>query len=272
MDPNDDFEPSTYHQPDARRLFLRAALFTLAGLGTVGAGMFYLIHEMSPEPLPVALEPAAQPPVAATSQSEPAALLLDAQRQVEQLEDQLGDREKQLADIRAAAEVPPDSVSGVDLATQVASLRANLDAARRVRDRLKTDLQAALVQVELKTEEARLAHSDVAVWKSESVRNDWKAFTATTTADLCDHGTRRAVEKCHATLDAWFTEARFERFAACSGNGGATATLLTVPNGEKAPGLSERIEGVVAGRAGDPYVVYCDPRLPERVASLGGEP
>lgn len=268
MEPDDDFEPSTYHQPDARRLFLQAAVFTVAGLGTFGAGMFYLVRDLSPDPLPVALEPAAQAPVAASAQPEPAAQLLDAQRAVEQLEDQLADREKQLADIRAAAEVPPDSVSGVDLATQVASLRANLDAARRVRDHLKTDLQAALAQVELQTQDATLARNEAATWKRESVRSDWQAFTATTTADLCDHGTRRAVDKCHATMNAWFTEARFERFAACVGNGGAAATLLTVRDAAQAPGLAEPIEGVSAGRAGDPYVLYCDPRLPERVASL----
>ena len=193
----------------------------------------------------------------------PAEQLLDAQARVTELESQLATAEQQLADVATATGEPLAAGGAGALVERVGSLRANLEAARDVRDRLKSDLREALARVEVSSARADRAQAAVTVWRHAKTRSQWGEFTARAKTELCDHGTRKTVDRCQAGVDAFFTEARYERFARCVNGGGAEPTLVSVKSGPVAESLSEPIVGEQLPRKATWYVTYCDPTLPE---------
>lgn len=297
MDPSDNFdETPSETDPSERRPggAVRIGLGVTA-VAVVGALLFAVTRQPAPPSVQQAVsrqEAALQ--VAATEES--GAQLLEAQRHVAELEAQLLAGEQKLLDVATAAGVEPDELAKTDLAAEVASLRGNLLAARKVRDRLRVDLKSALAQVEaldaeaaLARDEATRAHEEATLargdataargeatlalgeanrWKTKSVRSQWKAFAATVANEFCDHGTGRGVDNCQESLDAYFTEARFERFAACISSGGAAPRVLPVPADQSAPPFSEQIGSKKLLARQDWYVVYCDPTLPNSVQPL----
>lgn len=297
MDPSDNFDqtpPET--DPDERRPSGAARIgIGVTAVALVGALLFAVTRQPAPPSVQQAVSPQeAALRVAATEES--GAQLLEAQRHVAELEAQLVAGEQKLAEVATAAGVEPEELAKTDLAAEVGSLRANLLAARKVRDRLRVDLKSALALVEALDSEATLARAEatqaheeamlargdataargeatLAVgeatrWKTKSVRSQWQAFAATVANEFCDHGTGRGVDECQASLDAYFTEARFERFAACISSGGAAPRVLPVPANQSAPPFSEQIGSKKLLGRQDWYVVYCDPTLPNSVQPL----
>ena len=279
------FNNSNIINPDDEETPPRAPLFTaprigvIAILGGVALGLgvsvikTILPGDADPEvavdgATPVETTVAVAP---AEAQAEPAALLLQAQETVRTLETQLAEREDQLARVAVAAGVRPEDLATRDLAVEVATTRANLDAARKVRDRLKTDLREALAEVEAQSQAAVYARAETAEWKEhaagwkqESVRSQWNALEAEAKSEVCDHGTRKRVDKCQANLDTYFTEARFERYADCIHSGGLRPELWVTPRGQSVPAMAESIGSSGFLQREDWFVLYCDPNLPER--------
>lgn len=246
-------------------VFRRVVLLALLGGGLVGGGaaVVLAVEQRSPTAeAPVAVAPAVAVPEEAAP-PEPGAQLLDAQARVEALEAELGAKELQLTEIARAAGVPEERLLDSDVAEEVASLRANLLAARQVRDRLKRELAAALAAVEHQGEVAREAQAVAAFWRQDSRESEWDTLRADTMAEVCDRGTRRGIEKCRTAVEEWFTDARFEAFAACESQGGATPVLHTSRKGDDPPPRGEAISGTGIPRRMAWYMVFCDPKLPE---------
>lgn len=273
MDPfNRDIEQNAGDDPEnelaGNRLqsALRVATLTLiAGSAIAVTAVFFAVSRgdstedgappRSPEPLAA---------LADVETPEPAAQMLDAQERVRTLEEQLATAEAQLVEVAAAAGVKPEELGAVDLAVEVSSLRANLIAARQVRDRLRTDLTAALAAVDDQVLQTDRAKSVATSWKKANSRSQWHAFAAESKVALCDHGTRKKVDQCQAQVDAYFTEARFARYAECVEGGHATPVLLGTEKGAGVPAMAEPLTGKQLPRNYAWYVLYCDPVLPER--------
>ena len=246
---------------------VRLALVTVISGGILVAAGSVLFRAVYPDRevagvVADALEPPPMDPLAVTD-PEPGEQLLDAQAEVLSLEAMLAAKERELEEVALAAGVPAERLATTDLALEVANLRANLDGARVVRDRLKGDLEAALAAVDAEVERGVIARAETDGWKARSVRSRWEAFTATAKVELCDHGTRRGVDSCHASVDAYFTEARFDRFADCLEMGGAEPAILTAARGAPVPANAQPIgpKPILSRTAS--YVLYCDPTLPE---------
>lgn len=263
---SEETPPSTTWMPRLVRLVALGLLGgSLAG-GVIALGYGLLRSPPGAEQVALApASPAASELAVAPSEREPAKQLRDAQAEVQALEAQLATRQAQLESVALAAGVPPGQLATTDLAAEVAGIRQNLLAARKVRDRLKTDLKAALAEVEAQTGEAARARVVAASWKEASTRSEWVAFAANAKAQLCDHGTKKRVERCRASVDGYFTAARFERYASCVEDGGATPVLLATRRDEPVLTTAERIESKELRGRDAWYVLYCDPTLPERV-------
>ncbi len=255
---------------------LRIGVIAITGGAVFGLGLSLILTILDRDPAEVAVADApiaeATPEVSeAEVQPDPAALLLDAQASVRLLEEQLAEREEQLAKVAVAAGVRPEELATLDLAVEVATTRANLEAARKVRDRLKTDLREALAEVEAQSQAAVYARAEAAEWKGhaarskqESVRSQWSALVSQAKSEVCDHGTRKGVDKCQEELDTYFTDARFARYADCVESGGAEPHLLVTPRGHSVPATAESIASTGFFEREDWFVLYCDPNLPER--------
>lgn len=273
MDPfNRDIEPNLNDDPENElagsrlQTALRVASLTLvAGSAIAVTAVFFAVSRNEPEehlnPSP-APEPVAT--VANTEPTEPAAQLLDAQERVRTLEGQLATAEAQLVEVATAAGVQPEELGAIDLSVEVSALRANLTAARQVRDRLRTDLAAALAAVDDQSLQTARAKSVALSWKKANSRSQWIAFAADTKVALCDHGTRKKVDQCQTQVDAYFTDARFARYAECVEGGHATPVLLGTQKGAEVPQTAEPLSGKQLPRNHAWYVLYCDPSLPER--------
>lgn len=251
---------------------LRLVGLTVTAGVIVGAGVAMLTTAMDNSRRQTLREPTVPEPAVATVDQAPpdetptefAQPLLDAQAEVVALEAQLAEKELALEAVAAAAGLDPAEVDDQGLVNEVATLRANLVAARQVRDRLKSQLREALAAVELQSDETVRARAHAAAWQSTSLRTRWAALTATAQAQVCDHGTRKSVDKCQDGVASYFTDARFERFAECANSAGATPSLLAVPRGQEVPSTAEAIGQRPLFARQDWYVLYCDPRLPER--------
>ena len=161
--------------------------------------------------------------------------------------------------------LPKIEILRVPLANEVATLRANLLAARGYRDHLRTELKTALATVDKQAQDLEVARVETGTWRRSSERAQAEKFAAVAKSELCDHGTRRGVEKCQDAVDAYFTDARLDRFASCLDAGGAAPVLLT--DAPAVPALAEVIPTNRASKKENAYVLYCDPTLPEQVAS-----
>lgn len=271
MEPNDFFESNPHDDPQPEsgspRSLLKLALWSIIAGGAVGVAVGGVINAFGPgaetaqeEQLVAAEAVVFQPEPAPVAGSE----LLAAQQQVLSLEEELAAAEGQLAEVRRAAGLTEEQVDPAELVAKVEHLRQNLDAARRVRDDLKGQLKEALAAVEVSDARADRAAAKATAWRTESVRSQWETFKARTKTELCDHGTRTAVDRCQASLDAYFTDARYSRFAACVEGGGAAPVLLSTPRGETVPEVAEAIKTPAIRQKKDWFVLYCDPNLPER--------
>lgn len=270
MKPNDNLDPRP-SDDDATRPTLGDALTTaLVGLaigGIVLAGgsvLFSSMHRELDVSEPVATAPAPAP-VAVASPDDSARALLEAQDRVASLEAQLAVKQSKLDKVAAAAGLDPADAAQQDLAQEVATLRANLLAARGFRDHLRTELRTALATVDQQAADLEVARVQVGSWKRTSERAQAEKFAAVAKTELCDHGTRRGVEKCQAAVDAYFTDARLDRFASCVDAGAAAPVLLT--DAKAVPARAEPLPTEGSGRRENAYVLYCDPTLPEQVAS-----
>jgi hypothetical protein len=264
--------------PRERPLLFAAKLLVLtigagaivgAGAALVALGLGQGSHDVVSAEA-VATEPEPEAAVAVAPVPEPAALLLDAQARVDDLESQLALREQQLAEVAAAAGLGAEEVDSADLVAQVALIRANLEGARKYRDRLKQDLAGALARLEAATDDARAARQEAGRAQVQSARSEWRAFSELAKNELCDHGTRKGIDRCQRSVDAYFTDARYERYAECLQAGGATPVLLSAHRGSSVPATADAITGDSLPRREQWYVLYCDPDLPER-ADAGSE-
>ncbi len=192
--------------------------------------------------------------------------LYEAQATVKDLESQIAAKEALLTELALAAGLDAPPAEAQVLVEEVTTLRANLVAARQVRDRLKGELSEALAAVELQTEETARFRASADDWRQQAERAQWRDLVSTAQVEVCDRGTRRGVDKCRAEVASYFTDDRYARYANCVREGGATPVLLRVDRGNDVPSTAEPVGPSPIFRTGDWYVLYCDPRLPEQEA------
>ncbi len=254
--------------------FVLLLLALTAGGGVIvatGLALFDVAMDHSQrqaEALPVE-EQAAEEAVAVVEPEDGASTgeLFEAQATVEDLETQLAAKEALLTELAIAAGLDGPPAEAEVLVEEVTKLRANLVAARQVRDRLKGELSEALAAVEMQTEETARFRSSAEDWRQQAERAQWRDLVSTAQVEVCDRGTRRAVDKCRAEVASYFTDDRYARYANCVREGGATPVLLRVDRGSDVPSTAEPVGPSPIFRTGDWYVLYCDPRLPEQEAS-----
>ncbi|MEL6348151.1 MAG: hypothetical protein AAFV53_33895 [Myxococcota bacterium] len=257
----------------------------LALLGALCAGVigFTVGQQGAPEPAPapvaveeadVAADAEAQEEQAATVEA-----LQASQDKVVDLEQQLADRESELAEMKAqdeqdAARRAVAVQRWKEMEAEIARLQNELAKAESERDQLRVELKekteelnTALADLDKQIAETKRVRGRALAYKKANTTNLWFAFTNDAKVQICDKGSRSAHKRCHEAVDTFFSSRSRQRFDACVNTQQAMPVLRKAKRGQDLPtngvALPEDNRFTKKGW----YVLYCDPTLPEAVAT-----
>jgi hypothetical protein len=272
--------PPSHHSPGVRRRASKIAALGLCGLSfsvVFGVGLHLVrTHQAelrqvaAPEPGPTAAAVEAPP-------AEPATRAAEAQRLVEELEERLGSAQAELEDLRLRAETAGEEAAlavarAAALEAEVTRLDQALARARGQRDGARAELVEALARLDAQIGQTRMAEQDRDTWKAASHDNLWAAFVEGAKVDLCEKGTKRGLERCHAAVSATLDATARLRFDDCLERQMTAPVLVRVDAPEAAPEGSVPFPGDSRpGRQGW-HVQFCDAALPEALATAPEEP
>lgn len=194
--------------------------------------------------------------------------VMAAQERVSTLQQQLASKEQELATMKRQAE---QDEAKRDVARrkwrameeEIASLRIQLSEAEAERDDLRVELKQTLRDLDRQISETRKYKAEAQHFKQESTKNLWSAFGANAKVEMCDRGTRKRHENCHATVDAVLQPYR-ERFTACVDSQQAVPVLKKGDRKEgNLPQFAEWMPDDNKFTKKGWYVIFCDPTLPE---------
>lgn len=286
-----DQNPNTQKEPESHGA-ARLIGALIGGVGfaiVVGVGVMVLNERMQPEPSelpPVAQDDQSLPIVPdevaeATDELEPppelspAEQLREAQHQVETLQTELTARnaelaslEEQLAKRDAVDAAARDRARARQAAVEheIESLKFELAEARTERDALRADLKEALAEVDRQVKQNDRLRTTAVAFKEASSENLWYAFTNNAKVRICDRGTYKRRQSCEEDLDTWFDDKQHAAFTSCV-NTQQAVPMLWKAEDDTIPAQAQRIDARDRERGDDWFVIYCDPSLPETVAT-----
>ena len=193
--------------------------------------------------------------------------VLDVQNKVSSLQEQLAEKEAELARIKRSAQKNEKSRKAAQqkwtkMEEEIAGLYIKLAAAEQERDELKEELQETLVELNNQIKETKKFKAKAKRYKIESTKNLWKAFRAQAKVDGCDRGSKRRHEKCHEAFDTALNADLKSRFNNCVDTYQAVPVLRKQEKGDALPKFSTYI-GQESKFTKNWYVIFCDPTLPE---------
>lgn len=267
--------------PIIRRTLITAAVAIPTGY-LIGAAYVLGVREPMRETVEVRVQPTDEALLALCEQRMPKGVqgrLQDAVMEIERLEGQLVEKERELSAITATQARSQQEQDQLErrtrrLQAEAEALRVALDRVAEERDELVSELKASLRALDEQVQETERQRASKDRWRSRSVDEAWLRFTAETKNRLCDRGTRRRLERCETHLDTFFHESNLQpSFRQCLLTRQAVPSLGTLPNPDAPlPAHARPIpdDRSLPGRGH--YIVLCDPTLPEAAptASPGG--
>lgn len=193
--------------------------------------------------------------------------VLEIQREVNDLQSVLADREAQLEKLKRQQHSTEEARKAArakwkEMEEEIATLHIQLAAAEQERDELKVELQNTLTELKKQVKKTQKFKAKAKKYKAQSTANLWTAFKAQAKVKGCDRGSKRRHEKCHEAFDGGMTEKVKQRFYNCVDTYQAVPVLRKVKKGESLPSYSARLNP--DSRFTDDWVViFCDPTLPE---------
>jgi hypothetical protein len=194
---------------------------------------------------------------------------LAAQEQVQSLQSQIGDRERALAELEAAARQDEKRAAAAaserkKLQAELDGLKAQLRDAETVRDEARAELVATLKRLDVQIAETERLKVEADTQRGRANRGEWSAFVAQAKVEICDRGGRRKHERCHGAVQSGLNAAFEERFTRCVDAGQAAPELRELTRDAEPPAFAVVVpfdDSVIKDRWA---VVFCDPALPEQ--------
>ena len=200
---------------------------------------------------------------------------MKAQARVEALQNDLAAKEEELAKLKAE-DIKDEKRRAAaarkwrEMEAELETLRADLTEAETERDTLRTELKQTLVQLDKQIAEtkkfktkAKVYRAKAIQYKTESTENLWKSFGAEAKVEICDRGSRKRHEKCHAAVEAAFTSRVRSKFEECVDTYQAVPVLRQLEKDEKLPNLAEELPNDNKFTKKGWVIIWCDPTLPE---------
>ena len=200
---------------------------------------------------------------------------MKAQARVEALQNDLAAKEEELAKLKAE-DIKDEKRRAAaarkwrEMEAELETMRSQLTEAETERDTLRTELKQTLVQLDRQIAEtkkfktkAKVYRAKAIQYKTESTENLWKSFGAEAKVEICDRGSRKRHEKCHAAVEAAFTSRVRSKFEECVDTYQAIPVLRQLEKDEKLPNLAEELPNDNKFTKKGWVIIWCDPSLPE---------
>lgn len=209
---------------------------------------------------------------------------MKAQSRVESLQNDLAAKEEELAklkaeDIKDEKRRAAATKKWREMEAELETLRSQLTEAETERDTLRNELKDTLVQLDKQIAEtkkfkkkAKVYRAKAIQYKTESTENLWKSFGAEAKVEICDRGSRKRHEKCHAAVNTALTPAIRSKFEQCVDTYQAVPVLRQLEKGEKMPNLAQELPNDNKFTKKGWVIIWCDPTLPEAGDNLLSEP
>ena len=97
----------------------------------------------------------------------------------------------------------------------------------------------------------------------ESTTNLWSAFVANSKVKICNRGSKRRHEKCHAAVEEALANTMRARFTVCVDTYQSVPVLKKAEKGEALPRYGAKLSEDNKFTKKGWYVLFCDPTLPE---------
>ena len=260
------------------------AVFTLGGLAIgalVGAGIGYSLHAMLADPV----EMMAAEPLIIKQELTPEEImafceeevdaertkLWDAQDEVEDLEAELEAKRAELANMKAEKEENAEKAKIAakkwkEMEAEIERLEDALVVAETQRDEALQELKVTVAALEVQIKETETQRQRAEHFRDESHKNLWTSFKNESKVEICDRGSQRRHEKCHATIDSLLESRVKAKFMECVDENQATPLLHQASDKDFAlPSFAEWLDPNKENRDTKKlwYVQFCDPTLPE---------
>ncbi len=201
--------------------------------------------------------------------------LTSAQGQVDNLQEQLAQRESELETLRAdqekararSAEASAkyrEMEERLAVAEQeIEDLTMRLAMAEAERDEALVELKETVEALNEQIKQTESARKVARKYKRQSVRNLWAAFVAESKVAICDRGSRKRHAKCHAAVDEALSADVKDRFTHCVNSNQATPALVKGEKKAEIPRYASMLSEDSRFTNKGWYIQFCDPTLPE---------
>ncbi len=200
---------------------------------------------------------------------------MKAQRNVEDLQNQLAAKEEELEklkaeDIKDEKKKAAAAKKWREMEAELETMRTQLAEAEAERDTLRNELKETLVELDKQIaqtkkykQKAKVYRAKAIQYKTESTENLWKAFLNEAKVEICDRGSRKRHEKCHDAVAAAFNSGTRSKFEECVDTYQAVPVLKQLEKGEKMPLFAKPLPDDNKFTKKGWVIIYCDPSLPE---------
>jgi len=199
----------------------------------------------------------------------------EAQGRVEELQNELSAKEAELAQLKKDTAGDDEKKAAArerwrQMEAEIEELRGSLEVAEQERDQARKDLKETIVALDKQIQKSNRLKKKAEVfrekakeYKEESTQNLWSSFRNDAKVQICDRGTRKRHENCHAAVDSAFGSRMRDAFSVCVDTYQAVPVLKQAEKGEQLPRFAKWLPDDNKFTKKGWYVIFCDPTLPE---------
>lgn len=261
----DEYTPSNQMRVKKIHVFLMIAIASVIGVvgGSIGQEMLSEPVVIIPPPEVIKeelteseLRMLAEDLLATESEKASAAM-----SRVKSLQEELALKESELTKLKGDKAKSAERRSR--LSEEISFLRVQLASAEEERNTLRKELKQTLKELDFQVVQSQKFKRKAKRYKMESTTNLWSAFLANAKVKICDRGSRRRHEKCHAAVEEALSSQIRSRFTVCVDTYQSVPVLKQIGKSESIPKYSGRLSTDNKFTKKGWHVLFCDPTLPE---------
>jgi hypothetical protein len=185
----------------------------------------------------------------------------NAMERVKSLQSELAAKEEELSKLKGDKAKSAERRSR--LSEEISFLRVQLASAEEERDSLRKELKQTLKELDFQVVQSKKFKKKAKRYKMESTTNLWSAFLANAKVKVCDRGSRKRHEKCHAAVEEALSSQMRSRFTVCVDTYQSVPVLKQAGKSDTMPKYSAKLSEDNKFTRKGWYVLFCDPTLPE---------
>ena len=157
----------------------------------------------------------------------------DAMARIDTLQKELAAKEAELAKVKGDKQKTAAARSRLN--DEIAFLRVQLASAEEEREALRKELKQTIKELDFQVAQSRKYKRKAKRYKMESTTNLWSAFVANSKVKICNRGSKRRHEKCHAAVEEALANTMRARFTVCVDTYQSVPVLKKAANGVALP-------------------------------------